>query len=371
MYNMINNPILFPSAKSENENNDSFSKNDLSFRFTNSFGREIFQFDQNEDDSFNSYRLLQLEDKDKDNKCQDSDQKKIENCNLNVQEEKKHEDKKGKNSSKKGNISEVITSANTKQNNEFSNKNNQKNEKSKIIKTEEKLLENNIKEKLDNNNEKLLENNNTININNKNNNDNNINNNIEKQNEYLNKKKKRSNEINDNSNIDIKIINKVNIMTLDNIFSFVNNFIRNKYNNNIGKSISEKKFIPINKGKLWHSKVEFDKELLNKKLMDIFSTERNKKYSNYPKGKNQELVQILINDSEKGGEDFKKLFDLTFLDCLKHIRGTEHFDILNGLIQMDDLLNKEVKQDEIDKYKYCISNYENIISDKKPRSSKK
>ena len=38
---------------------------------------------------------------------------------------------------------------------------------------------------------------------------------------------------------------------------------------------------------------------------------------------------------------------------------------------MDDLLNKEVNQDEIDSYKTIIFNYEKIIINKKPRQNTK
>jgi len=93
------------------------------------------------------------------------------------------------------------------------------------------------------------------------------------------------------------------------------------------------------------------------------ATNISEKYSKYMSNHNIELVQYLINK----GEDYKKIFELTFLDCIEYIRGTKNIDILDGLGKIDDILNSEKDIDEVDKgyLKYYIINYENIINKKK------
>ena len=64
---------------------------------------------------------------------------------------------------------------------------------------------------------------------------------------------------------------------------------------------------------------------------------------------------------------------MTFLDCMEHIRGTKNIDILNGLDKIDDILKLEKDIDENDKenFRYCMTNYKDIIEGKKGRNSKK
>ena len=168
------------------------------------------------------------------------------------------------------------------------------------------------------------------------------------------------------------IMKKIRIMVLDNIIAFINKVIRLVYNDNIGKNIFIKQFLSIDKSKLSHSTVEFDKEFLNKKLNEILSEKISLKYTSYPEDKNKVLVEHLSNDSGQIGEFFKQLFNLTFSDCLKHVNGKENLDILNGLLKMDEMLvSQSIESDEIDIYKSFFENYENFVMNKKPRKTKK
>ena len=170
-----------------------------------------------------------------------------------------------------------------------------------------------------------------------------------------------------------KIRKKIRTMSLSSLRIFINEKIKNIYNNNICKSILIKQLLQIGKKKLSHSRVEFDKEFLLKTLKEIFSEKIREKYSNYQADKNKQLVEELIN-SEIGGDYFKKLFKLTFLDCLEHIRGTKNFNELDGLMNIDEMLNYEkfeIDKDDIGFYKTSIYDYEKIIREKKPRKSRK
>ena len=86
------------------------------------------------------------------------------------------------------------------------------------------------------------------------------------------------------------------------------------------KSILIKQLLPIDKSNLSHSTVEYDKIFLHKKLKEILSGKISGKYINFQKNKNKLLIEDLIK-SDIGGTYFKKIFDLTFLDCVEHIRG--------------------------------------------------
>ena len=191
----------------------------------------------------------------------------------------------------------------------------------------------------------------------------------------MNKKRKRSNELINELNCynPDKIRKKIRIMTLRSVGIFINKQIKIIYNNDIKKGILERQFIEMNKKNLSHSTVEFDKNFLKKKLKEILSEKISEKYSNYPPDKNKKLVEELIN-SEIGGPYFQKLFELTFLDCLEHIRGSQKFNELIGLMNMEKMLNYEefkIDKNDIQLYEGFINTYEKIINEKKSRKPKK
>jgi len=188
----------------------------------------------------------------------------------------------------------------------------------------------------------------------------------------IDKKRKRGNElINElNEYNPDKILRKIRTMSLRTVIIFINEMIKIIYNNDIRKSILIKQFLEINKKELSHSSVDFDKKFLYKELKEILSENISEKYSNFPPDKNKRLVEELIT-SEIGGPYFQKLFELTFLDCLEHIRGTKKFSELIGLMDIDAMLNYEefkIDKDQIQTYEDYIYEYENIIKRKKSRN---
>ena len=200
-----------------------------------------------------------------------------------------------------------------------------------------------------------------------------INDNKKEDKEFLNKKRKTNiKDAHYNKFSSDRIVKKIRILILNAIFKFINEKIKILFNNNIGKGIFIKLFLPINKSNLSHSSVEYDKEFLNKKLKEIFSSISDK-FTNYLNTKNKDLIENLINLENKG-KYFQELFELTFLDCLEHIRGTKNSEILNDLPKINDILiqeGKNINEDEIEIYKEIINNYEIIIGHKKKRNAKK
>ena len=166
-------------------------------------------------------------------------------------------------------------------------------------------------------------------------------------------------------------VKKIKMLILKKSYNFINEKIIKIFNNNIGKGICIKQLLPINKFVLYHSSVEEDKEFLNKKLKEIFSSISNK-YTSVLNTKNKNLIDDLIN-LEEHGKYFKELFELSFVDCLEHIRGTKNSELLDEIPKIDDIINNEgiLDEDEINIYKDVINNYELIIEKKKKRRTKK
>ena len=155
------------------------------------------------------------------------------------------------------------------------------------------------------------------------------------------------------------------------IIIFINELIIKFTNNDIGKGMCEKKFVEINKKDLTHSSVEYDKEFLNKKIKEILSS-ISKKFTNVLDKNNKELLEYLLNLKDKG-KYFQELFDLSFLDCLEHIRGNKNNELLNGFPTIDKIIEKEMKS--LSKYnlahlKSCFVNYKELVENKKSRKSK-
>ena len=166
-------------------------------------------------------------------------------------------------------------------------------------------------------------------------------------------------------------VKKIKMLILKKSYDFINEKLIKIFNNNIGKGICIKQLLPINKFVLYHSSVEEDKEFLNKKLKDIFSSISNK-FTSVLNTKNKNLIDDLIN-LEEHGKYFSELFELSFLDCLEHIRGTKNSELLDDLPNIDNIINNEgiLNEDEINIYKDIINNYELIIEKKKKRRTKK
>ena len=177
------------------------------------------------------------------------------------------------------------------------------------------------------------------------------------------KKKKHSKYSTDN------IIRKIKSYFLIYLLNFINKLIDNKYNGNIGQDILEKQLLKID-NKKFSSK--YDKQLLNKTLEIIFSENISGIYQRYNIDHNKVLIMELLKEEDEGKREcFKKLFNLTFIECLKHFRGSEIIEELIGLDSLDNFLNLfEGDKDYQENVKYCINNFEEIIGKKRSQKEK-
>ena len=162
-------------------------------------------------------------------------------------------------------------------------------------------------------------------------------------------------------------------IVLSSIMEFINEKIDTLYNGNIGNNIFLKKLLTLNKNQKADATINYNQNFLNKKLGDIFSEEISGKFTNYFPDHNKLLIKTLTNEEDvKKKTYFINLFNLTFLQCLNHYRGTEKIDELNGVKCFDDYINN--LNDEADEYKkildFYINNFEKIIMRKKSRKSK-
>ena len=163
---------------------------------------------------------------------------------------------------------------------------------------------------------------------------------------------------------------------LDNVFIFINQQIKKLYNNNIGDGYFKKQLLTLNKEQKSKSNVKYDQEFLTKTLGEIFSDDISTRYSNYSKQHNKLLIKELINeDNFIKRVYFQKLFSLTFLQCLKHFRGEETIQELEGMKIFKDIKYKLNKDDDDDNYirkvEIYINTFEDIIYRKKFRKSRK
>jgi hypothetical protein len=178
------------------------------------------------------------------------------------------------------------------------------------------------------------------------------------------KKKKHSKYSTDN------IIRKIKSYFLIYLLNFINKLIDNKYNGNIGQDILEKQLLKID-NKKFSSK--YDKQLLNKTLEIIFSENISGIYQRYNIDHNKVLIIKLLKEEDEGKREcFKKLFNLTFIECLKHFRGSEIIEELNGLVSLDKFLNKF--EDDIEyqeNVKFYVSQIEEIMERKRKKPKDK
>ena len=157
------------------------------------------------------------------------------------------------------------------------------------------------------------------------------------------------------------------------MFSLINKIIVDNYKNDKGfnkkKSILQK----INQKQITNADVQFNKEFMKKTLKDIFSVNISLRCKRYEKNHNKKLIQQLLDQNDQVKQMlFRKIFDLTFLECLNHFRGTKVIKELNELETFDEI-GKSFEDDEdyFSSVKYYIDNYEKIMENKKIRKKRK
>ena len=166
---------------------------------------------------------------------------------------------------------------------------------------------------------------------------------------------------------------KVKHIVLSETMKFINNKISVLYKGNIGNGIFRKELLTINQKQKANAKVQFNQEFLNKILGDIFSEDISTRFTIYPLNHNRQVITDLRNETDDNKRIyFNNLFNISFLDCLKHFRGDIVIDELIGLSGMKNV-EETFKEDYeyLETLQYYIMNYEDITKNKKKRNRKK
>ena len=160
---------------------------------------------------------------------------------------------------------------------------------------------------------------------------------------------------------------------LNEILMFINDKINEIYDGDLGQGILIKKLYTLNHNQKANAVIKYNKEFLYKTLGDIFSENISSRYTNFPKEHNKYLIEKLRQEKDDAKRIyFNNLFNLTFLQSLKHFIGREDVVELDGLKTLDEIM----KQFDYDsEYKSCLDyylrNFDIIINNKKSRKSRK
>jgi len=201
------------------------------------------------------------------------------------------------------------------------------------------------------------------------------------------RKRKRENNNDNEDNVDKKAHNK---FSDDNLrkkckntilkyaLKFINEKIKEKYKNKIGHGKFKKELKILNQEKKAKSTVDFDKSFLTKTLKDIFSGDISARFYNFSKDYNRELIKSLIQDKdEERKQYFIKLFNITFIECLKYFREDEeglNIEELNGFKKISLIKDEFIKKhgnDYIEMFIHYLNNFEEIINNKKGRNRRR
>ena len=206
--------------------------------------------------------------------------------------------------------------------------------------------------------------------------------------ESISKKEKEKENTNDNKTVikkkrgrpgttgdhdkfsDDNLRRKVKHLLLDNLLSFINNKIYKVYEGQIGNGIFIKKLLTLNQRQKTDSTIQFNKDLLQKNLGEIFSDDISSKYTIFPVEHNRNLITKFLNEEdEEKKEYFNKLFSITFMDSLEHFRGSKIINELIGLKEIESI--KSDDEEYLNQLRFYFNNYEKIIFNKKSRNRKK
>ena len=187
------------------------------------------------------------------------------------------------------------------------------------------------------------------------------------------KKRNRTEESKHNKFSDDNIRRKCKHIMLNNLMDFINYKISEKYED-IGQGIFLKKLLMLNHEQKSNANIDYDQKFLNKKIGEIFAENISSRYTSFPKEHNKNLINKLINEKDDNKRMyFNTLFNLTFIECLKHFRGSDTINELDGLKGYKEAINEYEKEGDID-YKTCleyyINHFEKIINNKKSRQKK-
>ena len=142
-------------------------------------------------------------------------------------------------------------------------------------------------------------------------------------------------------------------LVIENVIKFVNDKIYEVYEGKIGHGILIKKLFKLNQAQKRNADVEFNKLFITKTLKEILSQNITKKFKLYNQEHNKNVIEKIIFEKK---DKFEKLFNITFIDCVRHFIGEKQIQELNGLTLFSELKDHIIKKNEKDGESY----YENL-----------
>ena len=204
-----------------------------------------------------------------------------------------------------------------------------------------------------------------------------------KQKKKCGRKRMRSedNKVEHNKFADDNVRRKCKHLVLKCSLEFINNQIKKKYNGNVGNGVFKKELQTLNQSQKSDATIIFNQIFLTKTLGEIFSANISGRFTNFPPNYNKLVIDKLMNENDEDKRIyFNNLFNITFLECLRHFRGEKYINELEGLKCFNDIkkdiANKyeEDGEEYIETLEYYLNNYEEIINNKKairPRKANK
>jgi ribosome biogenesis GTPase A len=175
---------------------------------------------------------------------------------------------------------------------------------------------------------------------------------------------------------DDNILQKIKNICLNYFLKYINLKLLDLFKSDNSDDLNNKKLYILSKNQDGNSKSEKNKTLLNMTMQSIFSQNISTKYKSSDSNHNKNLIEELINEQDEEKRlFFQKTFNLSFLDVLKHFRGSIYIKELSGMTLFRDYVNKNVFGKNSKEYKEILSifmnNYETIVMEKHSREKKK
>lgn len=184
----------------------------------------------------------------------------------------------------------------------------------------------------------------------------------EKSNTFLSENTKTVKEktiLNGNICSDDNLRRKCKHLILNSLLIFINNKIKELYNNRIGRGICIKQLQALNQKTKSTSNINYNKELIIKTIGEIFSDKISGRFSNFMPDHNQRLIQKLLNEENIDIRNFfTQIFNLTFFQYLEHFYGTKNVSELIDMKDFDDEIKDFIEEENL------LEKFENIINNK-------
>lgn len=176
----------------------------------------------------------------------------------------------------------------------------------------------------------------------------------------IGRKKKDSNEIGiHNKYSDDHIIQKIKTKIIYALMNFINEiFSSNGF---------EEKLVQITGDNAKNTNTLYNRQLLKKSLKELFSVPVTKKNGKkYKEGHNIKILDKIYNANNPV---VNNVLDRTFLECIKHFRGTERYFALQGLEKYYDLTIQQFEDDElyVEKFNNILFSYEKKFEKRQTR----